>query len=140
MPARTTPDDLRRILQQTRTVAVLGAHPQRHRAAFYVPEYLHSVGYRIYPVNPMKLGETLWGQPVRAALTELPEPIDMVDVFRRSTALAGHLDEILAMAPLPRVVWLQLGIRDDDFTQQLMDAGIEVVEDRCTLAEHRRLF
>ena len=140
MPARTTPDDLRRILQQTRTVAVLGAHPQRHRAAFYVPEHLYSVGYRIYPVNPMKLGETLWGQPVRAALTELPEPIDMVDVFRRSTALAGHLDEILAMAPLPRVVWLQLGIRDDDFTQQLMDAGIEVVEDRCTLAEHRRLF
>lgn len=139
MPEYSSTEDIRRILEETRVVAVLGAHPQASRPASYVPAYLHSAGYRVYPVNPAKVGQTLWGQPVRASLSEVPEPVDMVDVFRRSEALPGHLDEILAMDPLPRLVWLQLGIRNDAFAAKLLAAGIDVVQDRCTLADHRRL-
>lgn len=133
------PTDLRHILQSCPVVAVLGAHDAPERAAFYVPEYLHHHGYRVLPVNPRLVGRTLWGQPVRARLTELTEPVDLVDVFRAPEALMGHLDELLAMRPLPRVVWLQLGIRHDAFARQLEQAGIEVVQSRCTLADHRAL-
>lgn len=133
------PDPIRRILQTSPTVAVLGAHDEPSRPAFYVPEYLYRQGYRVLPVNPARVGRTLWGQPVRARLDELTEPVDLVDVFRRSEVLPSHLPEILAMRPLPRVVWLQLGIRNDEFAQRLQQAGVEVVQSRCTLADHRAL-
>ena len=132
--------DLTRILRESRVVAVLGAHHEPHRAAFYVPEYLASAGYTVLPVNPGLVGQTLWGRPVVARLTDLDgfEPrVDLVDVFRRADTLPGHLDEILAMTPRPPVVWLQSGIRNDPFAATLTAAGIEVVQDRCTLAEHR---
>lgn len=132
-------DHARRVLEQSRTVAVLGAHPERARPAFYVPDYLAHHGYRIIPVNPGKRGQTLWGEPVRASLAELTEPIDVVNVFRRSEAVPGHLDDILAMKPRPKVVWLQLGIRNDAIARALEAAGIEVIQDRCMLADHRRL-
>lgn len=132
-------DGVRSILERTRVVAVLGAHVTTSRAASYVPAYLHANGYRIIPVNPVYAGETMWGETVRATLSELGEPIDMVNVFRPSQAIPGHLDDILAMSPLPKFVWLQLGIRHDESARQLSDAGIDVVQDRCTLADHRRL-
>lgn len=125
------------ILKSSPTVAVLGAHPERSRAAFYVPDYLHERGYRILPINPGRTGQTLWGEPVRATLAELDEPVDMVDVFRAPAHLPGHLDDVLAMDPRPKVVWLQLGIRHEGFAQACRDVGIEVVQDRCALAEHR---
>ncbi|MFT7578800.1 MAG: putative CoA-binding protein [Myxococcota bacterium] len=131
---------IKRILEATRTVAVLGAHTDQDRAAFYVPEYLNSQGYRVLPVNPTKVGTVLWGEPVVAALSEVTTThgaIDMVDVFRPSHALAGHVDEILAMSPLPKVVWFQLGIQDDAVARTLVEAGIDVVQSRCTLADHR---
>ena len=96
-------------------------------------------GYQVFAVNPMGVGRVLWGQPVGATLAEIKEPIDMVDVFRRPTDLAAHLDDIAAMQPLPQVVWLQLGIRNDSFAESLRALGITVVQDRCTLADHRRL-
>ena len=140
MPAiLSSPGDIRRVLTSARVVAVLGAHPESFRPAAYVPAYLHQQGYRILPVNPAKVGLTLWGEPVRASLTELREPVDIVDVFRRSDALPAHLDEILGMVPRPRVVWLQLGIIHDAFAQQLVEAGIDVVQNRCTLADHRAM-
>lgn len=129
----------RRILESARVVAVLGAHPDRQRPAHYVPDYLHRQGARIIPVNPGFVGTTLWGEPTRAALTEIGEPVDVVDVFRRSELLPVHLDEILAMRPLPRVVWFQSGIRDDAVARALQSAGIEVIQDRCMLADHRAL-
>lgn len=132
-------EDVRRILSRARTVAVLGAHEDLARPAGYVPEYLYEQGYRILPVNPVLAGKTLWGESVRARLDEIREPVDVVDVFRRADALAPHLDEILAMKPLPRVVWLQLGIRNDAFADALRARGIEVIQDRCTLADHQRL-
>jgi len=139
MPQYSQPEDLRRILTEARTIAVLGAHPVTSRPASYVPAYLHHSGYRILPVNPGKLGQTLWNEPVRATLAELGEPVDIVDVFRRSDLLMGHLDDILAMSPRPRLVWLQQGITSQPFADALLAAGIDVVQNRCTLADHRRL-
>jgi predicted CoA-binding protein len=120
-------------------VAVLGAHTSPEKPAFYVPDYLAGQGYRIVPVNPAFAGKReAWGEPFRARLDEIAEPVDIVDVFRRSEAVIDHVDEILAMQPLPRLVWLQSGIRNDDAAARLRAAGIDVVQDRCTLADHRR--
>lgn len=125
-------------LRDARVIAVLGAHSEPARPAFYVPDYLHRQGYTILPVNPTLAGATLWGEVVRASLAELESPVDLVDVFRRGPAVPGHVEDILAMSPRPRVVWLQLGIRSAAATAALVAAGIDVVQDRCTLADHRR--
>ncbi len=133
----TTQEDIRRVLTEARTVAVLGAHSAPAKPAHYVPDYLHGQGYRILPVNPVFAGQTLWGETVRTTLAELGEPVDVVDVFRRGELVPAHVPDILAMEPRPKVVWLQLGIRNDAAAAELVDAGIEVVQDRCTLADHR---
>ena len=134
----TTEADIRRVLSEARTVAVLGAHLDPGKPAHYVPDYLSAQGYRVLPVNPVFAGRTLWGQTVRGTLAELGEPVDVVDVFRRAELLPPHLPDILAMSPRPGLVWMQLGIRNDAVARQLTAAGIEVVQDRCTLADHRR--
>ena len=139
MTELTTSEEIRRVLNDSRTVAVLGAHTVPSKPAHYVPDYLHQQGCRILPVNPVFAGKTLWGETDRATLAELDEPVDVVDVFRRAELLPPHINDILAMDPLPRQVWLQLGIRNDDVTQQLIAAGIEVIQDRCMLADHRQL-
>jgi predicted CoA-binding protein len=128
---------LRAILATSPTVAVLGIHHDPSRPAHYVPAYLHQRGYRILGVNPALVGTTLFGEPVRASLAELAEPIDLVDVFRRADALPGHQAELLACAA--PVIWFQLGIRHDQVAAALTAAGKTVVQDRCTLADHRRL-
>ena len=135
----TTDDEIRQALTEARTVAVLGAHAETTKPAHYVPAYLHAQGYRILPVNPAFAGQTLWGETVRGSLAELGEPVDVVDVFRRGEHVPMHLADILAMEPRPRRVWLQLGIRNDAVARELLAAGIEVVQDRCMLADHRRL-
>ncbi len=131
--------ELRRVLESVNTIAVIGAHFKPERPAYYVPEYLKAQGYRVLPVNPVHVGKEILGETVVARADELSEPVDMVDVFRRSEAVPGHLEEILAMKPLPKVVWLQQGIRNDEVAEKLMAAGIEVVQDHCALAEHKRL-
>lgn len=130
---------LRTLLSTSPTIAVLGIHQAPEKPAYYVPAYLHHAGYRILGVNPQLVGHTLFGEPVRATLAELAEPVELVDIFRRSEAIPGHVADILAMRPLPRVVWMQLGIANADAARQLEAAGITVVQDHCTLAEHRRL-
>ncbi|MEZ4449358.1 MAG: CoA-binding protein [Nannocystaceae bacterium] len=134
------PERLRAILERARVIAVLGAHHQSTRPAFYVPDYLHARGYTILPVNPELVGRSLWGQPVVGGLAEVDRPVDLVDVFRRPERLMGHVPELLSMRPVPPVVWFQLGIRDDRAAAALRAGGIEVVQDRCTLADHRRLL
>ncbi len=126
-------------LRNAKTIAVLGAHDHPAKPAHYVPEYLHSQGYRVVPVNPQLVGRTLWGETVRATLAELNEAVDIVDVFRRAEALFQHLDDLTLMAPRPKLVWLQQGIRNDVFSAKVMALGIDIVQDRCTLADHRRL-
>lgn len=130
---------LRELLGNSPTVAVLGVHREPEKAAYYVPEYLHDEGYRILGVNPQFVGETLFGNPVRATLAELGEPVDIVDVFRKPELIPQHVDDILAMSPRPKIVWFQLGIKNDDAAKILEAAGITVVQNRCTLADHQRL-
>lgn len=130
---------LREILTTSPTIAVLGIHHEPEKAAFYVPEYLHDEGYRIIGVNPVFSGEDLLGEPVRRTLAEIAEPVDIVDVFRRAEQIPSHVEDILAMKPRPRVVWFQLGIKNDDSAKILEAAGITVVQNRCTLADHQRL-
>ena len=137
MPIVITSGEVRAILERSRVVAVLGAHVIASRAASYVPAYLHGFGYRIIPVNPVYAGQRLWNEAVRSTLAEIDEPVDLVDVFRPSHAIPAHIADILAMTPLPKIVWLQLGIRHDDAARALSAAGIDVVQDRCTLADHR---
>ena len=139
MPELHTDAQIAEALRTARVIAVLGAHHEPSRPAFYVPEYLHGQGYRILPVNPQLAGRSLWGEPVRASLAELGVAVDIVDVFLRPDLLPGHLAEILAMSPRPRLVWLQQGIRNDAFARALDAEGLDVVQDRCTLADHRRL-
>ena len=133
-----TDDELRAFLAGARCIAVLGAHVDAEKPAHYVPDYLHRTGYRILPANPVYAGRTLWGEPVRASLADISEPVDVLDVFRRSAQVADHADEILALRP--DLVWLQSGIRNDTVARTLEDAGIPVVQDRCLMVEHRRLL
>ncbi len=130
---------LREILTGSPTVAVLGIHHEPQKAAFYVPEYLHDEGYRVIGVNPQFADQELFGEKVRATLAEIQEQIDLVDVFRRPEQILEHVEDILAMQPRPRFVWFQLGIKNDDAAKKLEDAGIVVIQNRCTLADHQRL-
>lgn len=131
-------DQIRRILAETKRIAVLGikTEEQRDQAAFYVPAYMLEAGYDIVPV-PVYYPDvtTILGRPVVRRVVDAA-PVDMVNVFRRPKDLAAHLEDILAAKP--RSVWLQLGIRDDVFAKRLEDAGISVVQDRCLMVEARQ--
>ena len=131
-------DQLRDLLQRVHTIAVVGIKEGRSDDAYRIPAYLQRCGYRILPVNP-KL-ERVLGEATVPALCALREPVDLVNLFRASAHVPSHVDEILALEPLPTAVWTQLGIRHDEATARLADAGIEVVQDRCLMVEHRRLL
>jgi uncharacterized protein len=137
MAVLTSTAEIRRILEESKAIAVVGANPKPDRPAHFVPKYMKAQGYSIYPINPVHRGKTLFDETVRAELRELDASIDIVNVFRRSRDVAHHLDDILAMKPRPKVVWLQLGIRNDEVARALHEAGIDVVQDRCILIDHR---
>ncbi|MHB1222772.1 MAG: CoA-binding protein [Gemmatimonadaceae bacterium] len=127
--------DIRALLERTRRIAVLGIKPASTGApAAYVPDYAQRAGYEIVPV-PVYFPEVteMFGEPVYRRLADIPEPVDMVNVFRRSGDIPPHLDDILATRPSS--VWFQLGIRNDAVAEQLARAGIDVVQDRCLLVE-----
>ncbi len=131
-------EDLCEVLARTRRIAVLGIKTDAAAAqpAFYVPQYLQNAGFEIVPV-PVYYPEAteILGQRVYRKLVDVPGDLDLVDVFRRPTDLAGHLDDLLAKKP--KYVWLQLGIRNDEFAAALERAGIGVIQDRCIMVEHR---
>jgi len=131
-------DEIRQLLARVRTIAVVGIKAGAGEDAFRVPAYLQQQGYRIVPVSP-KLSRVL-GEPALPSLREIREPVDLVDLFRAPQHVPAHADEILAMSPLPRAVWLQLGIRHDESARRLEAAGIAVVQDRCIMVDHRRLL
>jgi predicted CoA-binding protein len=126
------------LLRSARTIAVVGIKDREHEDAFRIPQYLQRAGYSILPVNP-KLGSVL-GEPCRASLAQVDRPIDIVNLFRASEHVPAHVDEILALDPRPKAVWMQLGIHHGPSAQRLRDAGIEVVQDRCIMVDHRRLI
>ncbi len=135
----TTEQGIAEILRGTRRVAVLGikTEGQAGQAAFYVPEYLHNAGLDVVPVPVYYPDVTrILGKTVYRRLADVPGDIDLVNVFRRSQDVPPHVDDILAAKP--KAVWLQSGIRNDDAAQQLAQAGIRVVQDRCLMVEHRR--
>jgi len=135
----TSDEDLRRVLSTSRSAAVLGAKSEPWEAAFSVPRYLRDHGWRVLGVNPKLAGADWLGSPAVGSLAEL-EPVDVIEVFRRPDALPAHAEEILALPWRPRAVWFQLGIRHDAAAERLARAGIEVVQDRCMMPEHRRLL
>ena len=136
----TSGEAIARILRETRRIAVLGikTEAQRDQPAFYVPEYMLRAGYDIVPVPVYYQDVTeILGLKVYRALSQIPVPVDMVNVFRRSHDIPPHLPDILKASPT--VVWFQLGIVNDAAAETLARAGIRVVQDRCLLVEHRRL-
>lgn len=130
---------VRRIVRELRRVAVLGikTEAQAGQPAFYVPAYLAQAGLEVVPV-PVYYPEVteILGRKVYRKLTEIPGELDLVDVFRRPSDLEAHAEELLAKHP--KAVWLQSGIRNDAFAEQLARAGIQVVQDRCLMVDHRR--
>ena len=134
--------DIRRLLRDNRNVAMVGTSPHAQRDSYSVMGYLQRHGYRVFPVNPTATGQTIHGETVYASLAEVPEKIDIVDVFRRSDAVAGIVDEIVALPGKPpvQVLWLQLGVVDRAAAARARAAGIEVVMNRCMRIEHRRLM
>jgi uncharacterized protein len=127
------------ILHETRTIAVVGASANDVRPSFFVTKYLIDKGYTVYPINPGQAGKEILGRPVYARLADVPEPIDMVDVFRASDAAPGIVDEALALDPLPKVIWLQLGVRNDAAAAKAEEAGVKVVMNRCPKIEYGRM-
>jgi predicted CoA-binding protein len=126
---------IRRVLSQTRTIALVGASANPARPSHHVMAFLLGRGYRVIPVNPGLTGQTLLGQPVVARLAELGESVDMVEIFRSSDAAGGVVDEALALAPPPRFIWMQIGVRDDAAAARAEAKGCVVVMDRCPKIE-----
>jgi uncharacterized protein len=133
------PAEAGQILRAARRIAVLGIKPESRAAqpAYFVPHYLQQAGYEVIPV-PVYYPEVvrILGQPVYRSLVAVPGEVDLLNVFRRPAHIPAHLDDILAKAP--RAVWFQLGIRHDEVAERLARAGIRVVQDRCTMVDHRR--
>ena len=125
------------ILTSVRTIAVVGASPRRERPSHGVMAYLQRHGYRAIPVNPNAAGSTINGETCYARLAEVPEPIDMVDVFRRTEMAGGVVDEAIAIGA--KAVWMQLGVRDDDAAARAETHGLRVVMNRCPAIEIPRL-
>ncbi len=136
----TSDDQIRTLLSEVRTIAVLGIKPESHagQPAFYVPKYMADQGYDVIPV-PVYYPEVteILGKPVYRDLNNIPGEIDLVNIFRRSSDVAKHTFEVLQKKP--KAVWLQLGIRDDEVAEKWAEAGIKVVQDLCLMVEHRAL-
>ncbi|MFC3071855.1 CoA-binding protein [Shinella pollutisoli] len=131
---------IRDILGSVRTIAVVGASPNDARPSHGVMGFLLGKGYRVIPVNPGHAGGTILGQRVFARLADIPQPVDMVDVFRAANRFSAVVDEVLAMRPLPSVVWGQFTVRDDAAAARAEAAGLKVVMDRCPVTEYPLLM
>jgi uncharacterized protein len=131
---------VRELLLETKSIAVLGikTEAQSDQPAFYVPKYMQNAGFKIIPVPVYYPQVTeILGEKVHRQLQQIPDEVDMVNVFRRPQDIPPHLDDLLAKKP--KSVWMQLGISHDAVAEQLARAGIKVVQDRCLMVDHRRL-
>lgn len=137
-----TPSDdlLRDILKRSRVFALVGVSPNPVRPSHYVGRYLGLKGYRVIPVNPGHADETLWGQTVRARLSDIPEPVDVIDIFRRPDAVPAIVEEALAMTPRPKVIWMQIGVTHAQAAARAEAEGLVVIQNRCPKIEYQRLF
>jgi predicted CoA-binding protein len=136
----TYPDSyIRGILNTVKTIAMVGVSPKDNRPSYFAFKYLLERGYRMIPVNPGQAGKDLLGQKVYARLADIPEPVDVVDIFRASKFAPGIVEEALAMQPRPAVIWMQIGVRSDEAAAKAEAAGLKVVMNRCPKIEYGRL-
>jgi predicted CoA-binding protein len=127
------------ILNGVRTIAIVGASANDVRPSFFVTKYMIDKGYQVFPVNPGHAGKEILGRMTYASLSDIPVPIDMVDIFRASAAVPPIVDEALALDPLPKVIWMQLTVRHDEAAAKAEAAGVKVVMNRCPKIEYARL-
>jgi uncharacterized protein len=130
---------IRGILNTVKTIAMVGFSPKENRPSYFVFKYLLERGYRVIPVNPGHTGKAMLGQKIYARLSDIPESIDMVDIFRGPQFVPPIVDEALALTPLPRVIWMQLTVRNDEAAKRSEDVGLKVVMNRCPKIEYGRL-
>lgn len=136
-------DDLiRRVLKETRTIAMAGASPNWVRPSNFAMKYLLGKGYQVHPINPGHAGKDIWDQTVYASLADIPAPIDMLDIFRNSEAASALIDEAIALKDEKQIktVWLQLGVINHEAAARAEAAGLTVIMNRCPKIEYGRLF
>src|SRR6201981_2924776 len=129
-------DYIRGILKSVKTIAMVGASPVNVRPSYFAFKYLVQRGFDMIPVNPGHVGKSLLGRSFVASLTEIGRPIDMIDIFRSSSHIMPVVDEALTLSPLPKVIWMQLGARDDEAAAKAETAGLKVVMNRCPKIEY----
>jgi predicted CoA-binding protein len=129
--------DIRYLLEEIHIIAVVGFSHDTAKAGHYVPHYLHDAGYRILPVNP-RVAEA-WGEPAYASLRDIPDPVDLVLVFRKPQYCPAVVRDALAMPQRPKVIWLQSGILSPEAQQLAEAAGIIFIQNRCIMVDHRHL-
>src|SRR5213080_3793267 len=132
-------DYIREILNGVKTIAMVGASPVNVRPSYFAFKYLAQRGYDMIPVNPGHVGKSLLDKPFVASLSDIGRPVDMIDIFRNSSHIMPVVDEALTLTPLPKVIWMQLGARDDIAAAKAEAAGIKVVMNRCPKIEYGRL-
>jgi predicted CoA-binding protein len=130
---------IRGILNTVKTIAMVGISPKDNRPSYFAFKYLLERGYHMIPVNPGHAGKEILGQKVYARLADIPEPVDMVEIFRASPFAPAVVDEALALSPRPRVIWMQLSVRHDEAAAKAEAAGLKVVMNRCPKIEYGRL-
>ncbi|SDW42399.1 CoA-binding protein [Roseicitreum antarcticum] len=131
---------LQHILSRTRVVAVVGLSPNPARPSYQVAQYLTRHGFQVIPVNPGHAGKELFGEPVRASLSDCPPSVDMIDIFRASDHVLPIVEQALAALPALRTVWMQIGVSHPQAAALALSRGVDVVQDRCTKLEHQRLL
>jgi len=130
---------IRGILNTVKTIAMVGFSPKENRPSYFVFKYLMERGYRVIPVNPGHAGKEVLGQTIYSTLSEIREPIDMVDIFRASEHVLPVVQEAVALTPRPQVIWMQLTVRNDEAAALAEDSGMKVVMNRCPKIEYGRL-
>ena len=130
---------IRGILNSVKTIAMVGISPRGNRPSYFAFKYLQERGFRMIPVNPGQAGKDILGQKVYATLADIPEPVDMVDIFRASAHALPVVQEALALKPRPQVIWMQLGVHNEAAARLAEDAGMKVVMNRCPKIEYGRL-
>jgi hypothetical protein len=130
---------IRGILNTAKTIAMVGISPKDNRPSYFAFKYLMERGYRMIPVNPGQAGKSILGQKVYAKLSDIPEPVDMVDIFRASEHVLPVVTEAVTLQPKPQVIWMQLMVRNDEAAKVAEDAGLKVVMNRCPKIEYGRL-
>ena len=131
---------LKTVLNRTKTVAVVGVSTNTVRPSFYVARYLALKGYKVIPINPGHAGKEMFGTTIRASLSEVDEPVDMVDIFRRSEAVPPVVDEALEHLTGLKTIWMQIGVQHEEAAAKARAAGVDVIMNRCPKIEYQRLF